>query len=311
MIVYMVKNLVNGKVYIGKTSTSAEKRFKRHCYEAFSKNKLGKRNYYFHSAIVKYGVENFEIIELCECLTNNECSDRERFYIKHYNSKNHEIGYNLTDGGEGVIGRKKTKEEIEKHKQKLLGRKLSDEHKKAISKANKGRVISKQTKTKISLKNSGENNGNYGKAETLESRIQRGKSIAKSKKIHQSQRGNVSAEVLRRVATERLSEKIPSKIKDEIVELYDSGLFVKRDLSEKFNIPFASINNILRYWKDVRENSKNKPSQEQRDMIVSLKSCGISYDEISLTVGLEKSKIINIYKAYMNKLRRNSKLEVN
>lgn len=84
---------------------------------------------------------------------------------------------NLTEGGEGNIGRKFTK----KHKQKISESKkgitFSKEHKKKISEALKGRVLTEKTKEKISNSKKG-NNGLLGKSLSEEHR----KNIARSLK---------------------------------------------------------------------------------------------------------------------------------
>lgn len=97
--IYKITNLVNNKVYIGK-STQIEKRKYQHFYDAFYDNPSN-RNYNMtvHKAIRKYGKKNFnfEIIEFCDI---NQLNEREQYWIKYYNSKCY--GYNDSDGGEGV-----------------------------------------------------------------------------------------------------------------------------------------------------------------------------------------------------------------
>ena len=63
--IYKVTNLINGKIYIGQTCYSIEKRIKQHISEA---NRGNISNSLFHKAILKYGIENFtfEIVELCK-----------------------------------------------------------------------------------------------------------------------------------------------------------------------------------------------------------------------------------------------------
>ena len=92
--IYKVTNKVNGKVYIGKTIKSIEKRWKEH----LEKSKINKTKFY--NAINKYNVENFilEKIEECDDLILNE---REQYWIRYYNS--YENGYNSTGGGDGGI----------------------------------------------------------------------------------------------------------------------------------------------------------------------------------------------------------------
>ena len=82
MIIYMTKNLINGKSYVGQQSTNDEM--------YLGSGKILKR------AIVKYGIENFkkEIIE--ECSTREELNKREVYWIKKLNPE-----YNLHEGGYG------------------------------------------------------------------------------------------------------------------------------------------------------------------------------------------------------------------
>lgn len=91
--IYQIQNDVNGKLYVGKTEFSIEKRFKEHCNDAFS-DRCEKRPLY--SAMKKYGVEHFHI-SLIEETDNPE--EREKYWIEYLGTfKN---GYNATIGGDG------------------------------------------------------------------------------------------------------------------------------------------------------------------------------------------------------------------
>lgn len=91
--IYQIINDLNGKVYVGKTEFSIEKRFKEHCKDAFRECNE-KRPLY--AAMRKYGIENFHI-ELIEETNNPE--EREVYWIEQKRSfKN---GYNATMGGDG------------------------------------------------------------------------------------------------------------------------------------------------------------------------------------------------------------------
>lgn len=93
--IYKITNKVNGKIYIGKTVLSIQKRWQQHCSDCGKEDK-GKRPLY--SAMRKYGVENFYIEQVEEC-SEEILSDRERYWIEYYGSfKN---GYNATLGGDG------------------------------------------------------------------------------------------------------------------------------------------------------------------------------------------------------------------
>ena len=91
--IYMHKNKINSKVYIGQTCRDLNKRF--------GSNGSG---YVccplFYKAIQKYGWDNFEHIILEDNIqTLEEANDKERYYISLYNSTNHDFGYNIQIGG--------------------------------------------------------------------------------------------------------------------------------------------------------------------------------------------------------------------
>ena len=91
--IYQITNDINGKIYIGKTEFSIEKRFKEHCQDAF-RDRNEKRPLY--AAMRKYGIEHFHI-ELIEETNNPE--EREVFWIE--NKRSFKNGYNATVGGDG------------------------------------------------------------------------------------------------------------------------------------------------------------------------------------------------------------------
>ena len=91
--IYIIKNDINDKVYIGKTLIEPQKRFIQHCCDS-KKRRCEKRPLY--NAMRKYGAEHFwvEIIEETE-----DPEQREIYWISHFNS--YKYGYNATIGGEG------------------------------------------------------------------------------------------------------------------------------------------------------------------------------------------------------------------
>lgn len=101
--VYKCLCLISNKIYVGLTTSNLEKRKKEHIYSSFNEKSENYKSH-FHSAIRKYGIENFEwkiVVSLeSESLEDLNISLREleKFYIKKFNS--FENGYNLTPGGE-------------------------------------------------------------------------------------------------------------------------------------------------------------------------------------------------------------------
>jgi len=99
MLIYKITNIINNKIYIGKTTKNLYERKKVHIRNA----KIGRRSI-LYSAIRKHGVENFifEILEKLETSSVEVLNERETYYIKLLNShyENGE-GYNMTFGGDG------------------------------------------------------------------------------------------------------------------------------------------------------------------------------------------------------------------
>lgn len=93
--IYKITNSINGKIYIGKTLGTIEKRFKEHCQD-YKKCRMEHRPLY--SAMNKYGVENFSVEEVEQC-EDSEAEEREIYWISRYGSYGN--GYNATKGGDG------------------------------------------------------------------------------------------------------------------------------------------------------------------------------------------------------------------
>lgn len=123
--VYKHINKINGKVYVGQTVHSVERRWR--------KNGAGYRIGIFKLAIQKYGWDNFEHVIIETGLTKEEANKLEISLIKEY--KNLGLSYNITDGGEG-----------------FLGFKMSEEAKTKISKIHKGKTLPEYMKIQTSLR---------------------------------------------------------------------------------------------------------------------------------------------------------------
>lgn len=113
-IIYKWTNKINNKSYIGQT-----------CNEIGRKNDHLKPRVksHFHSAILKYGENNFlyEVIE--RDIPEHLLNEREIYWINFFDTYNN--GYNMTKGGEGTRG---------------FSNNCSEETKQKISKKNKGKI---------------------------------------------------------------------------------------------------------------------------------------------------------------------------
>ena len=95
--IYCITNKINGKKYVGKTTSTIEERFKEHISESKSDRS---KNRPLYRALNKYGIDNFVLSLLEEC-NSEDLSMREIFWIdKLQTVKN---GYNATIGGDGKI----------------------------------------------------------------------------------------------------------------------------------------------------------------------------------------------------------------
>ena len=95
--IYKITNKINGKSYIGQTIQNVKERFYQHCATKCSQAIL---NMVIHKAINKYGKSNFTI-EVIEEVESTNLNDRERYWIKYYDSYSN--GYNSTKGGQDGI----------------------------------------------------------------------------------------------------------------------------------------------------------------------------------------------------------------
>lgn len=95
--IYIIKNKINNKVYIGQTSQGIENRWKQHTKPSVIKSK----KYAIYRAMNKYGVENFYYEVLEDNIPYEELDNREQYYIEKYDSYKH--GYNSTTGGDGKV----------------------------------------------------------------------------------------------------------------------------------------------------------------------------------------------------------------
>jgi group I intron endonuclease len=143
--IYCFENLVNGKKYIGK-SIDIEKRQIVHLSNL--RRNLS-NNKYLQNSWNKYGENNFKFYIL-KILPNNEIDEMEKYYIKKLKSK-YPNGYNMTDGGDGTVGRKMSSETRNKISIGNTGKKYSQELKLKLSLAHKGIKFTEEHKRKISL----------------------------------------------------------------------------------------------------------------------------------------------------------------
>ena len=99
-VVYMILNLINGKIYVGQTN-NFKRRKKKHIFDSYKEG----RSKPVHKAIRKYGINNFDFRIVQEINSFNEALLAEKYWISFYKSNiiryGKQFGYNLSDGGDG------------------------------------------------------------------------------------------------------------------------------------------------------------------------------------------------------------------
>lgn len=213
--IYKFTNKINNKRYIGK-SIDIEKRRKTH--ERNSVNCDG----YFYNAIRKYGLDNFDFSIIEEC-SKEELNEKEKYWIKYYNSNNSEYGYNITSGGDGlndveawnkgISWNEETKKKLSESQKKRFENpeeheKLSKSHKGQTS-SRKGKHLSDETKEKLRQANLGKKQSQ----ETINKRVEKLKghntSEETKKKISEAQKGKIIPEEQRIKISNTLKGHIP------------------------------------------------------------------------------------------------------
>lgn len=155
--IYCIKNIVNGKIYIGQT-IDLDKRYKEHLREL-------KNNYHFNEhlqkSFIKYGEESFEFIVLEKC-DKDKLNDLEMHYIQRFNSLNRNSGYNLRAGGIKPTLTEESKKKISKTRTERLRNglikvtqvKFTDEVRAKMSESSKRRFTDYKHKENLSVKQS-------------------------------------------------------------------------------------------------------------------------------------------------------------
>jgi group I intron endonuclease len=120
--VYLITNIINGKVYVGSAANSLNQRLHNHKY------KLGKNkheNVYLQNAVNKYGIENFTF-EILEEYAKQYVISMEQWWMNMLDSFNRKRGYNLKPVAGSSLGYKFTEEQkknISRGIQKIGGNK--------------------------------------------------------------------------------------------------------------------------------------------------------------------------------------------
>lgn len=144
MYIYLTKNLVNGKIYIGQCSKESHK-----TQRYLGSGKILKK------AVKKYGRKNFKKYILMDGINSTISLDYyEKYYIALYKSRDRSIGYNISLGGSGSNLEKQSLQSNLKRSNTLSSRKRTPEERAAISRGqrNMDPNVARGRSNKISIK---------------------------------------------------------------------------------------------------------------------------------------------------------------
>lgn len=259
--VYMFKNNIDDKVYIGETSR-LRRRLRDHL-DCVKKHKINpeKTQQVIHKAIAKHGIDNFTFYILESFYTPEEALKAEPEYIKLYKSNCYKYGYNSTPGGEGFS--------------KSINRKLKNKDIRSIF----NDYLNKMSLTNIALK--------YNVSRDVIGSVLSREHYAEVK---------IPKKVIKLANERRTKRNQSKKTTPEIIENIkkDALLLNNRDLANKYSLSIKYIrdiikNNIKIDNRDGKNNRfiKNMISLEEVSLIINdYLSGNFSVKELSVKYNL-------------------------
>lgn len=207
--IYLIKNLINQKIYIG-SSQNIKRRFYLHKHY-LNQNKHS--NQHLQNAWNEYKEDNFSFSILEQISDIKQLLQKEKDYIIQYNSTNREFGYNICeDTMAPMTGRKHT----EFSKQKMIKSKLANKN------SFYGKHHTDETKDVLRTQMKGRKLQDSHKEKILKTSYQNGEFNINSK----------------------LSNEMVEKIREEF-KTYKSKYGIYKKLSEKYNVHHSTIRRII------------------------------------------------------------------
>jgi len=96
--IYLITNLINEKIYIGKTESTIHQRWYTHTWRACHLDRVEKP-IAIDLAIAKYGLNNFEVNEIDKAYSKEDLHLAEAYWIDFYDATNPDKGYNIDPMG--------------------------------------------------------------------------------------------------------------------------------------------------------------------------------------------------------------------
>lgn len=285
-IIYKITNKVNGKCYIGQTRYTLEFRWRQHIHK--------KDNVYFHQAIHKYGVDNFdkEVLEECDI---KDLDSREIFYIAKFDTfKN---GYNLTVGGDGckrvVLDDKY--EEIES----LYLSGFSSNKIATLYQVDKATIVKILKSLGVKLR-SNKLNINKQEFQELVQDYQKGFSLRELAKRYDCTGPGLKEYLLKKGVNLRNKYSIledPIQ-QDALINDYLEGKINSEDLLTKYHCSYATFTKILSTHGISRNKKHFKMTEKECLKCISMFNQGIKVSELAKHFKVDKGTIYSMFKRY-------------
>lgn len=128
-VVYQLTNKKNHKVYVGVTTRNAIDRFKEHC----------KADSYIGKAIRKHGENEFLVSIIDTASNKEELMDKEIYWIAQKESFG-PLGYNLTNGGDGINNKIKVDRKLNQRQISFIER-VNDYNSKKLDATNQKEMV--------------------------------------------------------------------------------------------------------------------------------------------------------------------------
>lgn len=262
--IYLLTNKINGKVYVGQTWQKLQYRF--------GNNGQGYVECtYLNNAIKKYGWEVFKHQILCTTTSQEEANEKEDFFIKLFDSRNSNFGYNIKEGGSNG-------------------------------------KLSKETKQKLSIIFKGENNPFFGKSHNNEIKSIISDT---AKQNHILGLYDNKSENQKRFSDKEEKEIVMAYLSgnfriQELLDKYNFSKTVFYKLKEKYGfktIIFSKkeehalkLRNHLKNFSKIRIDSINKNTEELRLKVVELRYKGLLQKEIGKILNISQVRVSQLLK---------------
>lgn len=266
--VYQIKNLLDGKVYVGSTSKSFTHRWKQ-----WHQNiKRGKANRHLQNAWNKHGAENFEfsILEIVEDAT--QVLDREQHWLDHLQSYMPCNGYNFRrEARSDRAGTTCSEETRRKMSERMMGNTYTLGHKASDEHREKNRLAHIGTQPCLGYKHTEEARANMSKA-LMGNKNTLGHKLTEEhkRKVAETSRGRLHTEETKRKMSEIAKER---GVSDECREAarkantgkpsWNKGKPMSDDAKAKLSASTMGENHHG-YGKPMSEETKRKISETKR-----------------------------------------------